>query len=242
MLQALLSQNCYLPDRMEKHGKASTGMRWQVPWGKHSPVSWRHKHSAPSMTTLNQTAFLPALVIKDPYTWMDSMCRHSYAANWKHFDGHCPNLVPTTSEEKDYLEKNGKSTFNVNVRYRETNITHHDSLADLYNTYYGDWIDADFPRLIVRFEDLLFHAEIVVQKICECGGGKLFSDKPFKYSVNSAKTGEAHKGANGLVKSMTKYSDKSKRLKSFTSDDLSYTVNTIRSDIMNMFGYAIPQI
>ena len=96
--------------------------------------------------------------------------------------------------------------------------------------------------MIVRFEDLLLHAETVVEKICKCGGGELYADKPFKYSVNSAKTGAAHKGANGLVKSITKYSDKNKRLKSFTTEDLAYAVNTIRSDIMNMFGYAIPQI
>jgi len=242
LLQSLLTQNCYLPDKMEKYGKENTGMRWQVPWGKHSPVSWRLRHSAPSMTTVNQTAVLPALVIKDPYTWMDSMCRHSYAANWKHFEGHCPNLVPITSEESDFLKKHEKGTFNVNVRYRDTNITHHDSLADLYNTWYGDWIDADFPRLIVRFEDLLFHAEYVVEKICQCGGGVLHNDKPFKYSVDSAKKGKAHKGANGLVKSITKYSDKNKRLKSFSREDLAYAVNTISSDIMNTFGYTLPQI
>ena len=207
--------------------------------GKHSPVSWRYKHSAPSSVGLNQTQFLPAVVIKDPYTWMDSMCRHSYAANWKHIDGHCPNLVPISPEEKQKI--NNKETFNVNIRYRSTNITHHNSLADLWNTWYGDWVDVEFPRLIVRFEDLLFHAETVVEQICECGGGKIRDKAKFKYSVDSAKTGAAHKGANGLIKSITKYSDKEKRLKTFTEKDLSYALDTIRRDLMDMFRYVNPQ-
>lgn len=235
LLETLLEKNCHIPFR-----KIGAGMRYQVPWGKHSPVSWRYKHSAPSMTSLNQTSFLPAVVIKDPYTWMDSMCRHSYEANWKHVEGHCPNLVPISSHEREILKHN--STFHVNIRYRATNITHHNSLADLWNTWYGNWIDADFPRLIVRFEDLLFHTESVVGKICECGGGKIRDASKFKYSVDSAKKGAAHKGANGLVKSLITYSDKNKRLKSFTEQDLSYAVRTINSDVMNMFGYVTPQV
>ena len=220
--------------------------------GKHSPVSWRYKHSAPAMVNLNQTSFLAAVVIKDPYTWMNSMCRHSYAANWRHVDGHCPNLVAISEKEKEIIkilndnrndkadEGKGEETFKVNIHYRDTNITHHDSLADLWNTWYGDWINADFPRLIVRFEDLLFHTETVVRKVCECGGGEIRDVNNFKYSVSSAKTGKAHKGSNGLVKSMTTYSDTIKRLKSFTVQDLDYAVTTLRSDIMTMFKYAIP--
>ena len=166
------------------------------------------------------------------------MCRHAYAANWRHFEGHCPNLVPITPEEKEKLH--GDETVKVNIRYRDTNITHHDSLADLWNTWYGDWMDVEFPRLIVRFEDLLFHAEYVLTQVCECAGGQLYNVSDFKYSVDSAKQGKAHKGANGLVKSITKYSDKAKRLKSFTNQDLSYSIKTLRSDLMETFGYVSP--
>ena len=192
------------------------------------------------MTHLNQTEFLPAVVIKDPYSWMGSMCRHKYAVNWAHFAGHCPNLVPTTPEESARVHN--EATIKAHVHYNDANTTHHDSLADLWNTWYGDWIDhASFPRLIVRFEDLLFHAEKVVGEICKCGGGVLY-DKPFKYSLNSAKIGKVHDGSSGLVKSMSRYSDKSQRVKSFTSKDLTYAVKTLRSDIMDKLGYASPSL
>ena len=41
-----LESNCYLPAKKEKY--KTTGMRWQVPWGKHSPVC---------MTTLMKQIF-----------------------------------------------------------------------------------------------------------------------------------------------------------------------------------------
>ena len=166
------------------------------------------------------------------------MCRHGYAANWRHFEGHCPNLIPITPDEQEKL--NNETTVKVNIHYRDTNITHHDSLADLWNTWYGDWIDVDFPRLILRFEDLLFHAEYVLKQVCECAGGQVYNISDFKYSVGSAKTGVAHKGSNGLVKSMAKYSNRTKRLKTFTEKDLSYAIKTLRNDIMDSFAYAIP--
>ncbi len=166
------------------------------------------------------------------------MCRHRYAASWKHFEGHCPNLIPITPDEK--AKVNNATTVKVDIFYRKTNVTHHDSLADLWNTWYGNWIDAEFPRLIVRFEDLLFHAEQVLTQVCECAGGKVYNISDFKYSVGSAKTGAAHKGSNGLVKSITKYGDKSKRLKSYTKQDLTYAIKTLKNDIMNSFGYDIP--
>ena len=59
------------------------------------------------------------------------MCRHSYQANWFHTSEHCSNLVPLTEEE---LEKAaGNPTVPVNIRYRDENITHHKSFADLCN-------------------------------------------------------------------------------------------------------------
>jgi hypothetical protein len=46
------------------------------------------------------------------------------------------------------------------------------SLVDMWNVWYKDWHDVSFPRLMVRFEDLLFHAEDVVSQVCACGGGE----------------------------------------------------------------------
>jgi len=237
LLTNLLRQNCHIPEKMEVHGKESIGMRGQVPWGKHSPATWRLHHVASDQVTVNQTNFLPATVIKDPYTWMNSMCRHSYSANWNHDEKHCPNLIPITALDLKYAK--GKPTIPVNVHYSDTNVTEHESLAGLWNDWYSQWIDAAFPRLVIRFEDLLFHAEEVVGKVCTCGGGVIHTEY-FKYIEESAKTGKAHKGSNGLVKSFVSYGNKTRRTTVYTNGDMDYAKKTLRRDLMDMFHYTNP--
>merc|ERR1712176_596085 len=56
------------------------------------------------------------------------------------------------------------------------------------NNYY-------FPRLMVRYEDLLFHAENVTTAICECVGGEIVSTKSSK--SNNNKSTEKKKSDSG---------------------------------------------
>lgn len=233
LLESMLVKNCLLP----KHQAKGPGLRYQIPWGKHSPVSWKYKHTAPGFEGLKPEAFLPALVIKDPFTWMDSMCRHKYAANWQHFEGHCPNLVTIDDSEKQ--RNGGGEVIKVRVHYRDTNITNHESMIHLWNDYYGAWMATKFPKLVVRFEDLLFHAEEIATKVCKCARGKM-KDGPFRYVVDSAKKGKAHDGSNGLVKSLTKYAKESNRLKSITPQDMEFLQHNINTELMETFHYSMP--
>ena len=239
LLAELLKKNCYLPDRVEKHGRGNFGIRDQVPWGKHSPVGFRQHHMAKmGSQNVNQTSFFPAVVIKDPYTWMDSMCRHPYEAYWMGKKDHCPNLVPTT--ESEVMELKGEKTYKVWVRYNP-DPRYYDSMAHLWSEWYQDWIDAEFPRLMIRFEDLIFHTESVVEQVCSCAGGKAY-EGPFKYIQDSAKGDKqsVHKGGNGLVKSIQKYGYPANRVKSFQSEDLEYAKDNLSRDVMEMFHYRTP--
>lgn len=51
-------------------------MRQQVPWGKHNPIAFRTKHEAKaaSKVVTDQTTVFPIVLLKDPYTWMSSIC------------------------------------------------------------------------------------------------------------------------------------------------------------------------
>lgn len=237
LLEQMLRKNCVLPEREAKYGvlPKDKGIKYQVPWGKHSPVSWKYEHTAVGFEGLDQDYFLAALVVKDPFTWMDSMCRHKYAANWNHFNNHCPNLVTINDMEKK--RNNGEDVVSLKVHYRDTKITQHTSMVHLWNDYYRDWMETDFPKLVVRFEDLLFHAEEVVTKVCECGRGEIRKG-PFQYEISSAKQGKAHLGANGLLTSMMKYATESNRLKSFTNQDLEYARKNINAELMKLFHYS----
>ena len=53
-----LEANCIMPqNKREAHG----GMRWQVPWGKHTPVSRKWSHTAGHEGKVNKTNVLPVV-------------------------------------------------------------------------------------------------------------------------------------------------------------------------------------
>jgi hypothetical protein len=187
LLYKLLTLNCENTERKRAASKrgyrmGKSGMMFTSPWGKHNPVSWRLHHEAKLMHGIEQTDFLPIVMIKDPITWMSSMCRHQYESRWIHPPKHCPNLVPNRYDRR---RKPGVGTITLRVKFATKHIgnepipdnknrtfVNYTSLVDMWNVWYKDWYDVSFPRLMVRFEDLLFHAEDVVSQVCACGGGE----------------------------------------------------------------------
>ena len=130
---------------------------------------------------------LPLVAVRDPWMWLQSMCRHHYTAFWPHSEkGHCPNLVATDSEiehfprlKQLYYESNiegigekvDEPLIPVTVKY-DKDIYDHDSLAHFWSEWYRLYLDADFPRIMVRFEDMLFHAkEVIERKFSHCRRG-----------------------------------------------------------------------
>merc|ERR1712032_1453311 len=132
-------------------------------------------------------------MIKDAYTWMGSLCRHRYSALWFHTEKHCPNLIANS-----YDNKPSGQIIPFTIGYSKMTYKYM-SMVQAWNNWYKDVLQTSFPRLIIRFEDLLFRTEETTRKVCECAGGK-FYDKPFKYVEDSAKGPQrAHVGANGRL-------------------------------------------
>ena len=256
LLEKLLSLNCVNTARERAYAKrhykiGRKGITNTAPWGKHNPVSWRFHHETKHMTGqgINQSDFMPIVMIKDPITWMASMCRHQYESRWVHTAGHCPNLVPN---KYDRRRKPGVGTIELKVKFATKHIgdepmpdnsnktfVNYTSLVDMWNVWYGDWRDVDFPRLMVRFEDLLFHAEDVVSKVCECGGGTMARD--FRYVEGSAKgEGGPHAGSAGFLASLVTYGNSTLRMKGILTDanDVEYARIHLDKDLLEMFGYA----
>ena len=234
-LEQMLYLNCQIPDSTIP----TNGMRRNVPWGKHTPASWRLHFEAQVDGGVSHTDTLPIVMVKDPMTWMQSMCRHPYAAQWKHTQKHCPNLVPNGSDEEAGIRGRGpENAIEVSIRYNgnKDGTTHHDSLADLWNDWYGAYYEADYPRLIVRYEDLLFYPEFVVTKICQCAGGKIKFEN-FQFEANPAKGGAAHDGSSGLAEATVKYGKAENRFVGFDAKDKSFAANHLRRDLMQAFRY-----
>ena len=269
LLAELMIQNCQITERMEKYGKQSKGIRWQVPWGKHFPATRRGTHVTKTDKDVPHSNSLPLVTIRDPYVWMQSMCRHRYAAYgpWKTpYDNNQDNPCPHILNKKEYnsmteediiqlLHDNADNvTIPVSVHYSETEpyIVTHQSLPHLWNDWYSLYVNGTFPRIIVRFEDLLFYGQEVTEKLCKCGGGvtrtdrKRFHNKQdpdhFVHISDSAKLGtNAHgKHKTDLVGALIKYSTYEHRLDTLTNEDLITAKHIFDTEIMNIFGYTNP--
>ena len=209
-------------------------MRKQVSWGKHSPSSYRGQSTSETGGDVPAEQFLPVIIVKDPFTWMQSFCRHWYNSYWTKIHGHCPNLIPINAKEK-VLNK-FKPTFSVHIHYKH-DIIQYDSLVDLWNRWYEDYIiQVDFPRLVIRFEDLLFHIEEITTEVCDCVGGQM--EKEFKYIIEPAKKAKyGHRGSSGMFESLLKYGNLNTRFKDFTEFDKEYALKNLHPDLMKMFRY-----
>eukprot|EP00545_Synedropsis_sp_CCMP1620_P002647 CAMPEP_0119009524 /NCGR_PEP_ID=MMETSP1176-20130426/4422_1 /TAXON_ID=265551 /ORGANISM="Synedropsis recta cf, Strain CCMP1620" /LENGTH=508 /DNA_ID=CAMNT_0006962055 /DNA_START=204 /DNA_END=1730 /DNA_ORIENTATION=+ len=250
LMAELLIANCHMQDRMTKYGATNRGVRWQVPWGKHTPPGddeFRLSHKTLKDANVDASNILPSVTIRDPYVWMNSMCRHEYAAHWHHDpDGHCPNLIPNEQDMvSDFAKfiKEGQPV-KVNVKYNGF-WRHHDSLIGMWNDWYREyWENASFSKIIVRYEDLIFHPQKVTAAVCHCAGGSLKKDGHFEYVLNSAKKGASAHGPmelrTGFIKAIIKYGKATHRSDKYTEKDLEYAKQHLDPEMMEFFQYKHP--
>lgn len=201
-----LQQNCRFPNR--RRSKTTTtnaqqagngggtvvsnvhGMLNQVPWAKHKMAYERFGHTIDD--SIPKENVLPVVLVRDPYYWMQSMCKQGYGVRWDHkANKHCPNLVPNDFDLKRFPKRYATNTTSVPVWMGQSYQSgpRWDSLVHYWNDWYGSYYykngaksgnaatitgnkpKEEFPRLMIRFEDTLFHAKTVMKLVCACGGG-----------------------------------------------------------------------
>eukprot|EP00547_Thalassionema_nitzschioides_P016806 CAMPEP_0194237226 /NCGR_PEP_ID=MMETSP0158-20130606/4273_1 /TAXON_ID=33649 /ORGANISM="Thalassionema nitzschioides, Strain L26-B" /LENGTH=418 /DNA_ID=CAMNT_0038971177 /DNA_START=28 /DNA_END=1285 /DNA_ORIENTATION=- len=245
LVTRLLKENCQIPERVDFYGWKDTfekwqmgpydahGMRWQVPWGKHTAARYRDIHSTKHAVEIEKDSLLPVVTIRHPYDWMKSMCVNRYTAKWAHSQGNCPHLLKDVSS---------MTTTELTVRYGDYEDSF-DSLAHLWNGWYNQYREeATYPFVMVRFEDLIFHTKNVTTQICHCAGGEIRTDRPFFYIVDSAKEGPGHgRDRTGMVKAWIKYGNPMPPRADFSADDYKAAIAFLDSDLMDIFGYQHPQ-
>ena len=210
-------------------------MRQQVPWGKHNPPSIYRLHHVSKVggNIEDQSAVFPLVIIKDPYHWSISQCRHKYFTFWEHSKEHCPNILNIWDKEPT----------DVTVKYGK-NVGKYETLLGLWNDWYNEYEDQkyEYPLAYVRFEDILFNAEYVVDQVCTCVGGHRIDKGKFNYKEDSAKPDKGtHKGANGLVASILRYGNPKFRLEGWTKEDYDYAQEHLDKDLMEKYGYTTPE-
>jgi hypothetical protein len=170
------------------------------------------------------------------------MCKHPYTAKWAHSKRHCPSFVFKSNEQRGKKEGD---IIDVKVKYREW--AYFDSMAHYWSQWYEEYLNADYPRLMVRFEDLQYHAREMVDVICQCAGAVPRSETgAFTYVVDSAKSfGPGHgakKKRTNLISAMIKYGSDEHRLDGMTKEDLEYASKHLSQDMMSLFDYNIPVV
>jgi len=207
---------------------------WQVPWGKHNPVIWRGIHYQPAFN-ISVNLVLPVMIVKDPLTWMKSMCRKPYGAS---FEGaRLRRLVKTCPSPV----KEGTQT---NVSFQPNKVVAYKSLVHMWGEWVRAYADMKTPHLIVRYEDLLFNTEEVVKKICDCGGGVMV-DGDFRQKSNPSKRGKEHQSIRQSMgeattdrsKALAKTGDPAKRLEGYSANDLKFIRDSWDEELIKFFHY-----
>jgi len=208
----------------------------EVPWGKHVPLSLAFNQTK-AETSFSPT-ILPIIIVRDPYWWAQSMCRSRYLAKWKRFKGRCPNFVPT---ERERLAFPGVAeSFPVRIPYNSNQTrSRHDSLAHLwtdYNQQYLDW--SDRPRLIIRFEDMLFRMEEVMDRIHRCTTGLALNKETTRYQLLKAKNHGST--TTDFVGAMKKYGSSRGRTNGMLDADLRFAKQHFNERLLKRFHYKYP--
>jgi hypothetical protein len=259
LLAQLLELNC----KIETGRPRKTGMEWQVNWGKHQPPRFRFDNQVHG--NIHNEYMMPVVMVRDPYGWMQGMCKTRYSAHWFHVSqAHCPNLIPNHVEyewfgkTKNFLRKfyggdpwlidnvNNKANFTLEssvvplwVRYKTQNMNH-DSLVHMWKDWNQEYYDATFPRLMVRLEDLVYHPRAVLTQMCHCVEGILSEN--FTLPEKSAKQGSDNvhgKVKTGLLDAMIMHAQ-GNRTHGMTLDDLQFAREVLDQSIMKEFGYKHP--
>jgi hypothetical protein len=241
LLASLMSQNCQITERMLVYGEKSKGVRWQVPWGKHTPAKYRMQHLTRTDKDVPVSNSLPLITIRDPYQWMQSMCRHPYTVRGMHEEATCPHLIRSSYHpQRATTPITREDLSNVDVYYSNV-IVRHATVAHFWNDWYHQYMQADFPRIFVRYEDLLFYGEQVTRQLCACGGGVPRREE-FMHIHDSAKLGVHAHGhvKTNLVEAMIRYGNHKHRLDHLTPLDMELAKQLFDPKLMNLFHYYHP--
>ena len=217
---------------------------------------------------LKNDKVFPIVMVKDPYTWTGSMCRNQYGSKWLPSPYSCVNL----NEEFDKYNSNShhsrdsttnfrkRSSFNgikfvapgkkkrmnnngVTVDFDSGRSTKYSNLIDMWNTYYKDYLNVTFPRLIVRYEDILIHADEIIPKICTCVGGKIHNNqRGINLIKHSAKDQQIFGITGNLIEGLSRYGNVKLRTAHLSQGDMIYSKENIDNDLMTLFRYKQPTI
>jgi hypothetical protein len=117
------------------------------------PAHVKWSHATKQAGGINKHHVLPVVTIRNPWRWMQSMCKNPYAARWAHRTS-CPHLRSNVGNNEvdggNTGRKNHDSSTNgtwnaVTVQYGAAPETYQ-SLIHLWNDWYGEYWNASITN------------------------------------------------------------------------------------------------
>jgi hypothetical protein len=202
------------------------GILTQVPWGKHWFQSLRHEHTVDFMASLDKSQVVPIVVIRDPYTWWQSMCESPYLVQWKDSRQSCHTLNNLSSVYMPQMTGPQRVW---------------PTLLHIWQDWYNDYVQSKQPYLMIRFEDLIWKPRQTLQNIQTCTGASWKQDH-FVYVVDRSKWEHVrfHGPQSNLISAMIKHGNKYRRIRNLTRTDLQQAGSILDSDkaLLQQFGYS----
>lgn len=128
----------------------------------------------------------------------------------------------------------------VTVSAHQTNWTKTDiyeSLPEMWNEYYRQYMeDADYPRLIVRYEDFLLYSQEIVRVLAECSGAKMTSSE-FHYFTGEARSWRKQEGTSNIINTVKKLGAMDWFYYQLTKEEQQVLQSHLSPDIRALFQY-----
>jgi len=102
----------------------------------------------------------------------------------------------------------------------------------MWSKWNRDYLDADFPRLLIRMEDTIFYPKQVLSIIANCTGMEL--RHPFQYTTDKGKA----ESKTTLVTAMVKYGSEAGRIHpNLTRAEREYLRTAFDPELMRLLHY-----
>jgi hypothetical protein len=142
-----------------------------------------------------------------------------------------------------WIVSHQNTTIPVRIDYGYPGRVQYESVIHLWNRWNRAYYETiQFPRLMVRHEDLVFYPDQVVQQVCQCVGGTYLPHQPnrtFQAELISAKTGKGHgKTRTGFIDAWIKYG-KRRAYRNLHPIDRAYAKDILDKELLEVFQYEV---
>ncbi|KAL7560591.1 hypothetical protein ACA910_000047 [Epithemia clementina (nom. ined.)] len=239
---------------------------WSLPWLFDHELnldSLKHNPASQNRDPTPQIPFLRVLITRDPFRWILSTCRQMYSIKWKrravlanpHNHHNQLTNLPTCTDrfppEMPFLTF--QFPYAVNPGFKENASTTYPSLPDMWTMWHQEHLDlaqrknGSIPTIVVRFEDILFHAPTVMQAIAECAGmdmmGPWDEENQRHKIIHHLERSKEHGGnrQDGFAVQVAKVASPEGRTLGFTDRFYNYTTQVaLDTKLLQLFQYSVP--